>query len=797
MERMATKHNLTHAPVFSNVRATGEKDRLKRKDSDIQAPKFILYPWSHYYKMWWGVTGAAAVVTVFNAPFGVAFSPAGDYSNASSIIEYFLVAIFVIDIFVRFNTAFYNMDDQVVSDRKAIAYHYVRNGTFLYDFLGVFPFYIISLAIAGEVGSDSKTALVLGLFRLLILVRIYRIKQLFDVLAYSSKVSLLSLTLVRNLGFSIAWSHFAACTFYFISRLYNNPEDRWIGDTAGLSTMQIYVTSMYWSVVTFATVGYGDWSAVNSAEQVWCIVYMLINIVIQAWIIGSITLLVVKNDAKTGLYRDALQKLGQYSANHGFDHIFYKRLKTALKLSFESVDIADEEVLMHFPSSVRRRILRRLYMPSLLQTSLMKNVRQQFVDSFLAACSVEVFSPGEEIMQRGAVSSDLYLLVNGVVEVLSINNSTVESRDDYENRSYGGTSIGDSEFYQNGLRVSSHCYPGDFLNEISFFTESPQMHSLKASNVARVLTISRSAYKGLCDDHPCSSGIVLQNLLTKVQEMVVASGGELVQLTKPLSAARAGSMFQRPASSKIIDDNDDDIEDDAYDDDGDKAMTKISVKNAVASLQELVRMHIEKLKDDLSTRFLFAASRGDIMTVSLMCDQGFDPDSTDYDNRTALMVGSMKGQTEVVQKLLEEYKANPNLVDVNGGSALYEAAKNGHDDTMEVLIRNGATLCMSESLAASTLCQLVFDGDALTLRRLLRAKVPVNAADYDRRSAAHIAAAEGNLVAFKLLVEFGCDLTVKDRWNNSIEDEATKAADGAKFLEYLRDISVRSPLPKI
>jgi ankyrin repeat protein len=33
----------------------------------------------------------------------------------------------------------------------------------------------------------------------------------------------------------------------------------------------------------------------------------------------------------------------------------------------------------------------------------------------------------------------------------------------------------------------------------------------------------------------------------------------------------------------------------------------------------------------------------------------------------------------------------------------------------------------------------------------------VNAADYDRRTAAHIAAAEGNFVAFKLLVEFGCD----------------------------------------
>ena len=796
MERMATKHNLKHTPVFSNVRATGETERLKRKESDIATPQYLLYPWSPYYKLWWGITSAAAIITAFNAPFGVAFTPTGNYTAASSIIEYILLTIFLFDIVIRFNTAFYNMEDRVVSNRKEIAHHYVRNGTFLYDFLGVFPFYFIALACAGEIGSDSKTAFVLGLFRLTLLIRLYRVKQVFDVLSYSSRISLLSLTLIRNLGFGVVWSHFAACVMYFISRLYSNLDNTWIGDTTGLSTIQIYLTSMYWSVVTFATVGYGDWSAVNSAEQVWCILYMLINIVAQAWIIGSITLLVVKNDAKTGLYREALQKLGQYSANHGFDRVFYKRLKTALKLSFESVDIADEDVLMHFPSSVRRRILRRLYMPSLLQTSLMKNVRQQFVDAFLAACSVEVFSPGEELLQRGAVSSDLYLLVNGMVEVLSINNSTIDAKEDYENRSYGGTSLGDSDFYQGGIRVSTHLYPGDFANEISFFTESPQLHTLKAANVARVLTISRSAYKAICDDHPCSAGIVLRNLLTKVQEMVLASGGKLVELTKPLSAIRAGSIFDNPASRNLKNYENDNNDEDDDDDDGDKIMTNISNKAAVASLQELVRMHIEKLKDDLSTRFLFAASRGDITTVSLMCDQGFDPDSTDYDNRTALMVGSMKGQTEVVQKLLEEYKANPNMVDVNGGSALFEAAKNGHDSTMDVLLRNNATLCMNESLAASTLCQLVFDGDALTLRRLLRANINVNAADYDRRTPAHIAAAEGNLVAFKLLVEFGCDLTVKDRWNNSIEDEAKKAADGAKFLEYLCELKGSATLSK-
>lgn len=516
---------------------------------------------------------------------------------------------------------------------------------------------------------------------------------------------------------------------------------------------------------------------------------MLCNIVAQAWIIGSITLLVVKNDEKTRLYRDALSKLGQFSAMHGFDRDFYKRLKTSLKLSFESVDVEDEEVLMHFPSSVRRHILRRLYMPSILQTTLMKDVRQQFVDQFLSACSVEVFSPGEEILQRGMNSPDLYLLISGNVEVLPVNNGTVDHKDDFNSKSFGGTSIAESEYMLSGMRRSRRLEPGEFINEISFFTESHQVNTIKTVNVVEVLTISRETYKSICTDHPCSAGMVLQNLLNKVQELVgVEADSQNILLSKPLAAIRAGSYFltvdENDAENTGIDDANDDAE---------KSIMKINNKAALASLHELVKIHIEKLRDDLTTRFLFAASRGDMATVSLMCDQGFDPNCTDYDERTALMVASMKGQTDVVRKLIEEYKADVNLVDVNGGSALYEASKNGHDNTMDVLIRNNASLCMSENLAASTLCQLVFDGDATTLRRLLRANINVNAAGYDRRTAAHIAAAEGNLVAFKILVEFGCDIYAKDRWNNMIEDEAKKALNGSKLMEYLKEVQSKPP----
>jgi ankyrin repeat protein len=93
----------------------------------------------------------------------------------------------------------------------------------------------------------------------------------------------------------------------------------------------------------------------------------------------------------------------------------------------------------------------------------------------------------------------------------------------------------------------------------------------------------------------------------------------------------------------------------------------------------------------------------------------------------------MKGNTEVVDLLLD-YDADPNLTDMHGTTALHEAVKHGHEDTIDLLKSHGAIVSMEESLEASVLCQAVFDGDNTLLRRLLRAGINADAADYDKRT---------------------------------------------------------------
>ena len=53
----------------------------------------------------------------------------------------------------------------------------------------------------------------------------------------------------------------------------------------------------------------------------------------------------------------------------------------------------------------------------------------------------------------------------------------------------------------------------------------------------------------------------------------------------------------------------------------------------LTAVEELVKMQIREVHDEEVTRFLFASSRGDTRTVSLMLEHGFDSNQSDYDDR--------------------------------------------------------------------------------------------------------------------------------------------------------------------
>jgi len=87
--------------------------------------------------------------------------------------------------------------------------------------------------------------------------------------------------------------------------------------------------------------------------------------------------------------------------------------------------------------------------------------------------------------------------------------------------------------------------------------------------------------------------------------------------------------------------------------------------------------------------------------------------------------------------------------------------------------------------SAVHLCAAGARGDVNELRRLVASGCDPNRSDYDRRTALHLAASEGQMGAVDYLVSHGAAIDCRDRWNNTPLDDARRAGHTkiARFLE--------------
>jgi len=117
----------------------------------------------------------------------------------------------------------------------------------------------------------------------------------------------------------------------------------------------------------------------------------------------------------------------------------------------------------------------------------------------------------------------------------------------------------------------------------------------------------------------------------------------------------------------------------------------------------------------------------------------------------------------------ELFNYNPKIdcQDRWGGTPLIDAVREGHRGVMKILLEHKAELELTGTDAASMLCDFTQQGDIDKTVQLLDAGCPVNANDYDGRTALHLACCEGNMQIVQKLIERGADFNPKDRWGGT------------------------------
>ncbi|WMV21011.1 hypothetical protein MTR67_014396 [Solanum verrucosum] len=659
---------------------------------------FIIHPDNWWYTLWTQFILIWAVYSSFFTPLEFGFFR-GLPENLF-LLDIAGQIAFLIDIVVLFFVAYRDSHSYcMIYDRKLIAIRYLKS-RFLVDLLGCFPWDAIYKAS----GRKEPVRYILWIR----LSRALRVTELFERLEKDIRLNYLFTRIIKLFVVELYCTHTAACFFYYLATTLPPWEEgyTWIGslkmgdyDYAHFRDIDLwtrYITSLYFAVVTMATVGYGEIHAVNVREMIFVMIYVSVDMILGAYLLGNMAALIVKG-SKTERFRDKMADLIKYMNRNKLGKSLSKEIKDHVRLQYES-RYNESSVLQDIPVSIRAKIARKLYEPYIRGVPLFRGCSHEFIIQIAIKVHEEFFLPGEVILEQGCMADQLYFVCHGKVEELtkSEENETEES-------------LLDLQTYNS-------------VGEISVLCNIPVPYTVQVSELSRLLRIDKQSLVEILGIYFSDGRVIINNLLegresslrSKILESDItlniakheselamrlncaAHDGDLYRLSRLIGAGAEPNRTDYDGRSPLhltaskghggitvflIQRG---VEINARDKFGYTPLLE-AVKNGhdhVASL--LVEAGALLGIDNDGTCLCEAVAKRDLEYLRRLLANGINPNSKNYDFRTPLHLAASEGLYPISVLLLEA-GASVFAVDRWGKSPLDEARVGGNKNLIKLL----------------------------------------------------------------------------------------------------------------
>lgn len=214
------------------------------------------------------------------------------------IVDSVVSIAFIFDLFVNFFVSYKDKDGDEVFDLCRIAKNYMCQLMFVVNAVACLPedwFIAIVRVFApgADPGSANQAALLLRLQRVVRLVRILRLVKISSFLQFSLVRKLMKNSGPRLMGMVVAlfWSmHLLGCGWFLLAVLNDEPTEVWVfrRDLEKAGPFEQWMTSMYFVLTVFTSVGFGDIHATGVREILYAMLVMIIGAALNTLFLGQI-----------------------------------------------------------------------------------------------------------------------------------------------------------------------------------------------------------------------------------------------------------------------------------------------------------------------------------------------------------------------------------------------------------------------------------------------------------------------------------------------------------------------------
>jgi len=384
-------------------------------------------------------------ISFFLIPFQIAFLKSAD--GILFGIFYLIDLIFILDIFIGFHSS-YREDGQEITDTQKTSRHYLRKH-FIIDILSNFPFDLF-LIFSLDLAVNGIPLIIL--FRLNRILRISRLFRIFHAWEEHSWTNSGYLRIGKFFTIIILLVHWIACIWFLIPFIENLPAKSWV-ILSGILDAPVasqYIRSLYWTIVTTTTVGYGDIIPHTDLEHVLTMIVIVMGASIYAFMIGNIASIISKLDYAKVQYWNKIESINKY--------LRYKNVPAKLNEQVRNYydyiwakhrGLQENSFLDDLPRPMKLEIMSELTGDLTKTVPLFNLCSPALMNELLLSLKVETYPPDNIVAGEGEVGNDIFFISKGELEINSAANK----------RSYGllkeGEYFGDTSLIFNDKRTAS------------------------------------------------------------------------------------------------------------------------------------------------------------------------------------------------------------------------------------------------------------------------------------------------------------------------------------------------------
>ena len=481
----------TVAKDDSGNEATGEFIQTLLNKTVIVANKKeqlrgLFSPDSKVLEIWSAISFLLMLYSAFVTPFYIAFHDSSP-SNALFYVDFSVNILFACDIVITLNTAV-EANGALDTSRFRIFLKYLKSWLLL-DIVACIPF--------ASFDQDNPTASSnLDHFayfpRLLRLPRLYRLLRLTRVLkllnsrhswkcldSFHEKLGVRHsvtriLFFLNNVLLAV---HLMACIWFFFADLQGLSPLTWVGqlNLQHDAPFDQYIASIYWTVTTLSTVGYGDIVPGTSLERIVSIFWMIFSLYFFSFTVSALSTVLNSVDTKESLLSHKLAAIEEFALESQLAKDLHDRLRLALKYSTMKSGFSTEvkfKIFTDLPRELRCEVALAMHHGVARHIPFFRDRDQAFLSAVVPLLSTVEILDHCPVYKAGEYADEIYFLAKGKC------------------------------LHMYGELVMKKLGEGSYFGEIEVLFNIPRKNAVLAAGTSDLLSMNKNVVRLIEEDFP-------------------------------------------------------------------------------------------------------------------------------------------------------------------------------------------------------------------------------------------------------------------------------------------------------